>query len=588
MRTRVLLFGACLASWVSAPGAQIMKPATPAITSREYAGIYISTPEEDYFTPCGIVGAGDEWSLSFRANDRQAPFLKKVSAIRGYQPLTHFVRVRGRLGPPGRYNVGFQTRQLEVDSVLDVQETLQPCAGFGAAAAWAKIRARFSNLKGVALSTDAQLAALMDIDGRIDLWSTATGARVRQLGPVTKGYVNAASYGPMVFSNDGGLVAAGGNGGVVQVWRTGDGKRIFSLPLKDSAAVAAERAKIPPRADAPGWTPPPPSNSYTPARQIVFNKRGTMLATTNLFSTIVWSMKTGKKLAEFDRGNDFMGKVFFVGDAGLLSTAGGGRFMLRSYLEGTPVSRPGTRARATERMEISPDGHSFAINSGGDSVFLWSIANGPGPVLPVPPFVTGVIAFSPDGKIIATAGGMYGLYLWDTRTGAPIKAFHNFPGPLSGAWFTADSKAIVTVSTFDDRFRVVYIDSTARPASQPLFDDSLTSRLPLGPQPTTAPRTIGGIVTGPDKRAVGGADVTISNGDMPDSVIARATTSPGGYFSFNGIRFRHVLIRVRKPGFAPQELYIHVNRWENDGPWGIELRRDKNEHESLIADPKIH
>jgi WD40 repeat protein len=570
MRTRVLFLGACLAT-SSAPRAQTLTSASPP---REYAGVYISTPEEDYFTPCGIAGAGDEWSLRFRADDRHAPFLKKVTAIRGYQPLTHFIRVRGRLSPPGKYNLGFQTRQLEVDSVLDVHETLQPCAGFGAPAAWARMRARFSNLKGVALNTDAQLVALMDIDGRIGLWSTATGARVRQLGAVARGNVNAMSYGPMTFSSDGRLLAVGGNEGVVRVWRTRDGKRTLSLKLKDSATVAAERAKIPPRADAPGWTPPPPSNSYTPARQIVFNKRGTMLATTNLFSTIVWSMKTGKKLAEFERGNDFMGKTFFVGNDGLLSTAAGGGFTLRSYLEATPVSRAGTHARASERMAASADGRLFAVNGWGDSVFLWSIANGPGPVLPVPQFVTGVMAFSPDGNTIATAGGMFGLYLWDTRTGAPIKAFHNFPGALSGAWFTADGKAIVTVSTFDDRFRIVYIDSTARPAAQPIFDDSLTSRLPLGPQPTTAPRTIGGIVTGPDKRAVGGADVTISSGDAPDSVIARAITSPGGYFSFNGIRFRHVLIRVQRPGFAPAELYIHVSGSENEGPWGIELARE--------------
>jgi len=444
---------------------------------------------------------------------------------------------------------------------------------------------RFHNLKGTALSTDRRLAALMDIDGRITLWSTETGALVGKLGSVAKGHIDAASYGPMVFSDNGDLLAVGGNDGVVRVWRPRDGKRVFSLALKDSAAVAREMAKIPPRADAPGWRPPPPPNSYTPARQIVFNTRGTMLATTNLFSSIVWSMKTGKKLAEFNVGSDFRRKIFFVGNEGLLMTVDSGRTTLRSYLDAQPQTLTGARAAETDQVVMSPDGRTIAVGKGwADSVFLWSVAAGPVQVLRVPGFVTGVTAFSPDGSTIAIAGGMFGLYLYDTRTGAPIKSFHNFPGPLSGAWFTADGKSVVTVSTFDDRFRIVYIDPTARPAAENIFDDSLTAQLPLGPPPSTSPRTINDIVNGPgpNQRAVPGAEVAISNGDAPDSVIARTTTSPGGYFSFNGIRFRHVLIRVQKPGFAPGVKYIHVNRWENDGPWGIELKAETRPAESAV------
>lgn len=573
MRTRFLLFGACLVFYATAPTPQISAQAIPQADSRNYAGVYISTPEEDYFTPCGIDVGDDIWSLGFRANEPQAPFLKKVTALRGYAPLTHFVRVRGRLGPPGRYNFGFQTRELAVDSVLDVKESLEPCRGYGAPAAWSRMKVRFRNLKGVAMSPDRRLAALMDIDGRISIWSTETGQRMKRLGSVPKGHVEAASYGPMVFSNDGNLLAVGGNAGVVRVWRPRDGKAVFSLRLKDSAAVAEEMAKIPPRPEFGGWRPPVPPNSYTPAREIVFNKRGTMLATTNLFSTIIWSLKTGKKLADFPLGNQVYRKVLFVGDEGLLMTSDSGRITFRRSLDDTAITRVGARSATTEHVAISPDGRTIAVHGYGDSVSLWSVANGPGSVLHFPGFITGVMAFSPDGKTVAVAGGMFGLYIYDTRTGAPIRAFGNFPGAISGAWFTADGKAIVTVSTFDDRFRIVYVDPTARPASQPIFDDSLTAMLPLGPPPSTSPRTISGIVSsaGPNSRAVGGAEVEISDGAAPDSVIARTTTSPGGYFSFNGIRFRHVVFHVRKPGFAPGVKYIHVNRWEQEGPWGIEL-----------------
>jgi WD40 repeat protein len=433
-----------------------------------------------------------------------------------------------------------------------------------------------SQREGSALSTDRRLVALMDIDGSITLWSTETGAMVRRLGAVAKGSVSAGSYGPMTFSDKGDLLAVGGNEAVVTVWRVRDGKRVFSLALKDAATVAKEMEKIPPRADAPGWKPAPPPNSYNPAQQIVFNKQGTLLATTNLLSSIIWSMKTGKKLAEFNVGTDFRRRIFFVGKEGLLMTVDSGRMTLRSYLEAQPVTMPGMRAAQTDHVVMSPDGRTIAVGTWGDSLFLWSLGDGPRPMLHIPGFGSGVTAFSPDGNTVAIAGGMFGLYLYDVRTGAPIKSFYNFQSGLSGAWFTADGKAIVTLSTFDDRFRIVYIDPAARPAGQAIIDDSLTAQLPLGPPATTTPRTVGGIVTGPgpNQRAVPGAEVTISDGAAPDAVIARTTTSSGGYFSFNGIRFRHVLIRVRKPGFATGVSYIHLSRWADEGPWGVELRPD--------------
>ena len=556
------------------------KPTKSTLQAQEYAGVYISSPDEDYFTPCGVELTGNTWSLRFRDNDPHAPFLKKVTAMRGLAPLTHFIRVRGRLGPPGKYNVGFQTRELAVDTVLDVKETLEPCAGFGAPAVLDKMPAVFRDSKSFALSNDRRFVAVMDRDARISIWSTETGALVRKLGSVTKGNISAASYGPMAFSDDAKLIAVGGNDAIVRVWRPSDGKRVFALKLKDSADVAKERAKIPVNPNV--WIPPLPPNSYAATRELVFNKRGTMLATTNLFSTRIWSMKTGKKLAEFDRGNEPFTKLFFVGEEGLLMTGDSGRMKMRSYLGAAPVSRPGTRAHATEHMAQSPDGRLFAIQGWGDSVFLWSLANGPGPVIPVPSFVSGAIAFSPDGKIVATAGGQAALYLWDTRTGAPIRAFYNFPGALSGVWFSADSKSIITLSHFDERFRIVYVDSSLR-ATEKMFDDSLTAQLPLGPPPSTAPRTVGGIVTGPNQRAVPGAEVEIRNGDVPDSVVERATTSSGGYFSFNGIRFRHVVFRVRKPGFAPGVQYVHLSRWTDDGPWAVVLKP-----ETATADSASH
>jgi WD40 repeat protein len=219
---------------------------------------------------------------------------------------------------------------------------------------------------------------------------------------------------------------------------------------------------------------------------------------------------------------------------------------------------------------MSPDERLLAVKVGIDSVLIWSVDGAiPERALNVPAFAMGALEFSPDGNVIAAAGGYNGLYLWDTRTGAPIKSFHNFPNVVSRAWFSADGKSIITYSSFDQRLRIVYVDSAARATAAGNLLDSLTARLPLRP-PMNSPITVGGTVTA-SQRAVPGAEVSISNGDAPASVVSRATTSSGGYFSFPGIRFPHVLIRVGKPGFAPGVKYIHLNVAE-DGPPVIELK----------------
>jgi WD40 repeat protein len=575
MRTRLPL-GACVAAILACSSNP--NPSTPSprvrAPSYEYAGVYVSTPDEDIFTPCGVELTGDTWSLKFRDNERRAPFLKQVTAVRGYAPLTHFIRVRGSLSPPGKYNLGFQARELAVDSVLEVNESLAPCAGFGVPAAWTGTPARFHNSRGYAFSGDRRLVAVMDLEGRITVWSTETGALVSKAGSIPKLDVSTSTYGPLALSGDGKLFAVGGSDAFVQVWRPLEGKKLFSLKLKDSTDAARETAMTAPRKDVVGVMPPRP-NSYAPARELVFNKSGTMLATSSSLSTIIWSMETGKKLAEFNVGNDFRRKVFFVAEEGLLMAGDTGSMTLRASLDALPVTRPGTRAKWAEHATMSPDGRSLAVAGGSDSVYLWSIVEGPGRALRIPGFVTGVMTFSPDGNMIAIAGGASDLYLFDTRTGEPIRAFHNFPNALAGAWFSADGKSIITLSHFDDRFRIAYVDAGARAAAAArgkLYDDSLTAKLPLGPPPSNSPRTVAGVVTAAtSQRAIPGADVSIMNGDGPDSVLAHATTSSGGYFSFPGIRFRHVVVRVQKPGFETGVKYIHLMRWSDNDRWSIEL-----------------
>jgi WD40 repeat protein len=79
-------------------------------------------------------------------------------------------------------------------------------------------------------------------------------------------------------------------------------------------------------------------------------------------------------------------------------------------------------------MAFSPDGKLLATAGGDGSVRMWDLATRQAIGAPLPADyggdVTGV-AFSPDGKLLATAGGDGVVRLWNTATrqpaGAPLR-----------------------------------------------------------------------------------------------------------------------------------------------------------------------
>src|SRR5262249_35065171 len=53
-------------------------------------------------------------------------------------------------------------------------------------------------------------------------------------------------------------------------------------------------------------------------------------------------------------------------------------------------------------------------------------------------------AFSPDGKLLASAGKDHTARVWDTATGAPVKTLDGFKGEVETVAFSADGKILAT------------------------------------------------------------------------------------------------------------------------------------------------
>jgi WD40 repeat protein len=127
---------------------------------------------------------------------------------------------------------------------------------------------------------------------------------------------------------------------------------------------------------------------------------------------------------------------------------------------GQPIFEPGTRLH----VQISPD-RETVLTVTEQRLCLWKTATGepvgqrlqersgpPGPNIVV--FASASVAFSPDGRTLATVAGSNKVRLWDTRTGDLLLELtpqsSPQPLPISALAISPDGKALLT--TCADRF----------------------------------------------------------------------------------------------------------------------------------------
>ncbi len=246
------------------------------------------------------------------------------------------------------------------------------------------LRGQDREARQLAYSPDGKTLASVHMGGRVRLWDLATGELRLTLSPEQRAGWDASLSGVsgVAFSPDGVLVAGPGPDGHLGIWnaRTGALLRHFLVSA--------------------GGTP-----------TVAFSPDGQTIVTGSVSRKVrIW---------------DATGKKPDVGAYGPLLR------LFENAHDGT-----------VERVVVSADGRRVA-STGGGTIKLWGVEAGKlHATLPSPNVQVFAMAFSPDGKTLASGGSDRLVHIWDSGTARRAASFRDMrraSRPWRSAWTAASS-----------------------------------------------------------------------------------------------------------------------------------------------------
>jgi WD40 repeat protein len=183
-----------------------------------------------------------------------------------------------------------------------------------------------------------------------------------------------------------------------------------------------------------------------------------------LFDTVDWERRL------FVRG-DFPFTVAFSPDSRLLAIPApeSGVIRLWNITTNREVTLPWMRDPGGKRfVSFTRDGKRL-VSAGSTSARVWNLA-GAAEKLTLPGHRGGVpgLAFSPDGKLLASTGKDNTVRLWDPVTGKIIRELRGFNGPTQSVAFHADGRFLATTEyTYTGEVKVWDVQSGQELSTDP-------------------------------------------------------------------------------------------------------------------------